>query len=229
MLKIYGAPISVHTRKVIVAALHKGLSYESVPVVPVIPGNAPPNWRELSPTGLIPAIEESDFVLAESTAICSYFERQHPSPSIYPRDARAHARTLFFEQYATGSLFNAVVRPLFHEAFVHPKVDQIATDPVKVDAILTHALPEAFGYLDAVVGDAFLTDTEANVADWHVASNLVTMQYIGFALDTKRFPRLAAHFERTIRTPAMRQALRNEQSMVQSMGLASDFLADVVA
>ena len=43
MLKIYGVPISVHTRKVIVAALHKGLSFEVIPVVPVIPDKLPPN------------------------------------------------------------------------------------------------------------------------------------------------------------------------------------------
>ena len=47
MLKIHGVPISVHTRKVIVAALHKGLAYELVPVVPVVPDSLPPNWREL--------------------------------------------------------------------------------------------------------------------------------------------------------------------------------------
>ncbi len=48
MLKIYGVPISVDTRKVIVAAIAKGLAHEVVPVVPVIPGNPPPNRRELS-------------------------------------------------------------------------------------------------------------------------------------------------------------------------------------
>ena len=55
MLRIYGVPISVHTRKVIVAAIAKGLAHEVVPVVPVIPDNPPPNWRELSPTGTPPA------------------------------------------------------------------------------------------------------------------------------------------------------------------------------
>jgi glutathione S-transferase len=35
MLKIYGVPLSVHTRKVIVVARLKGLPYEVVPVVPV--------------------------------------------------------------------------------------------------------------------------------------------------------------------------------------------------
>lgn len=229
MLKIYGVPISVHTRKVIVAALHKGLTFESIPVVPVIPDNPPANWRQLSPSGLIPVIEDGDFVLAESTAICNYFERRDPSRPIYPSETHAYARALYFEQYATGSLFRNVVHPLFHETFVNPNVNQIPTDSDKVDAILTNAMPEVFGYLDGVVGDAFLTGAEASVADWHVASNLVTMQYIGFELDAERYPRLAAHFGRTIHTSAMRQALRNEQPVVQSMGLRNQFLAGVLA
>ena len=37
MLTIHGVPVSVHTRKVIVAALHKGLAFEVNPVVPLGP------------------------------------------------------------------------------------------------------------------------------------------------------------------------------------------------
>ncbi|MEP7154488.1 MAG: hypothetical protein ABI905_01850 [Betaproteobacteria bacterium] len=36
MLKIYGTPVSVHTRKVIVAAIAKSLPHEVVAVVPVV-------------------------------------------------------------------------------------------------------------------------------------------------------------------------------------------------
>ena len=67
MLKIYGTPVSVHTRKVIVAAIAKGIEYEVVPVVPVIPGNPPPNWRQLSATGRIPALADGDFTLARGS------------------------------------------------------------------------------------------------------------------------------------------------------------------
>src|SRR6185503_5684085 len=100
MLKIYGVPISVHTRKAIVLALAKDLPHEVIPVVPVIPDNPPPNWRDLSPTGKIPALADGDFNVADSAAICAYLERLKPAPSFYPADARAYARTLSLEQYA---------------------------------------------------------------------------------------------------------------------------------
>ena len=87
MLKIYGVPVSVHTRKTIVVAIAKNLPFEVFPVVPVIPGNPPPNWRELSPTGRIPALVDGEFVLSDSAAICAYLERLQPETSIYPKDA----------------------------------------------------------------------------------------------------------------------------------------------
>lgn len=69
MLKIYGVPVSVHTRKVIVVALAKDLPYEVVPVVPVVPESLPPNWRELSPTGKIPVLGHGDVTIADSAAV----------------------------------------------------------------------------------------------------------------------------------------------------------------
>ncbi|HEX3139575.1 MAG TPA: glutathione S-transferase family protein, partial [Rhizobacter sp.] len=113
MLQIHGIPISVHTRKVIVAAIEKKLAYEVNPVVPVIPGNPPPHWRTLSPTGKIPVITDGDFTLADSTAICTYLDRAYPGTALYPTDARAHATALWFEQYAGGTVFHDVVHPLF--------------------------------------------------------------------------------------------------------------------
>jgi glutathione S-transferase len=223
MLKIYGVPISVHTRKVIVAALAKGLAHEVVPVVPVIPGNPPPNWREISPTGLIPALADGDFTLADSSAICAYLERTHPDQPLYPKAPRAHAKALELEQYA-GRLFGEVVRPLFHEVFVHPKVRQIPTDQGRIDAVLKDAIPETFGFLDRVAGSRFLAGDALSMADIAVASNLVTYQYIGFDLYRDRYPRLAALFDRVVAQAPVREALKREQPVVDSMGLARGFL-----
>ena len=218
MLKIYGVPISVHTRKVIVAAISKGLPHEVVPVVPVIPDNPPPNWRELSPTGLIPALSDGDFTVADSAAICGYLDRAYPDKPLYPRAAREYAQALALEQYA-GTLFSQVVRPLFHEVFVHPKMQNIPTDQSKIDAVLSSAVPETFGYLDHMATGDFLAGDRLSVADIAVASNLVNYQYIGFDLDRARYPRLARLFDRVLGQPAMREALKRERSVVDSMGL----------
>lgn len=218
MFKIYGVPISVHTRKVIVVALAKGLAHEVIPVVPVIPDNPPANWRELSPTGKIPALTHGDFTVSDSAAICAYLEKIHPAEPVYPSAPRDHATALSLEQYA-GALFREVVHPLFQETFVFPRIQKVATNQKRIDSVLTGPVREMFGYLnDAIRGD-YLVGDHASVADFAVVSNLVTYQYIGFDLYRERFGRLAALFDRVLRHPAMVEALRREQPVVDSMGL----------
>ena len=92
-------------------------------------------------------------------------------------------------------------------------------------------MPEMFGYRRIADRPTGLPRwfRAPTVADWHLASALTTMQYLGFELDAQRFARLGSLYRRTIRTPAMRQALRDEQPAVQGMGLKSDFLGDVLA
>jgi len=222
MLKIYGVPLSVHTRKVIVVALAKGLEHEVVPVVPVIPDNPPANWRELSPTGKIPALTHGDFTVSDSAAICGYLEKIHPAEPVYPSAPRDFATALSFEQYA-GALFREVVHPLFHETFVSPRIHKVTTNQKRVDGVLAGPVPEMFGYLDAAIGGDYLVGNRAGVADFAVVSNLINYQYIGFDLDRKRFGRLAAFFDRVLRHPAMAEALRREQPVVDSMTLNRDW------
>jgi glutathione S-transferase len=229
MLKIYGVPISVHTRKVIVAARFKKLPFDLIPVVPVIPDNPPPNWRALSPTGLIPVLQDDDFTLADSAAICAYLERKWPTPSLHPSDAQCCGRALWLEQYASGTMFGDVVRPLFHEVFVHPKVRGMPTDQAVIDEVVNDVLPEVFGYLDAQCNGGFLAGDALSVADLAVMSNLTTLQYIGFTLDRKRFPKLAALYERVVRVPEVTAALQAEQPVVQQMGLNGAWLAPLLA
>jgi glutathione S-transferase len=229
MLKIYGVPISVHTRKVIIAARLKGLTFELIPVVPVMPDQLPPNWRTLSPTGLIPVLQDDSFTLADSAAICAYLQRQWPDPALYPSDARRYAHALWLEQYASSTLFRDVVRPLFHEVFVHPKVKGIAPDLTVVNDVLTRVLPEVFGYLESLSDGRFLAGDALSVADLGVMSGLTTMQYAGSALDRKRFPKLAALYDRVVLIPEVMAALRAEQPVVKQMGLDSGFLSGVLA
>ena len=222
MLKIYGVPVSVHTRKIIVVALAKGLQHEVIPVVPVIPGNPPANWRELSPTGKIPALTDGDFTVADSAAICAYLERIHPAEAVYPSAPRDYATALSLEQYA-GLLFREVVHPLFQETFVFPRIQQVESNQKRIDGVLAGPVPEMFGYLDSAIHGDYLVGNRASVADFAVVSNLITYQYIGFDLDRKRFASLAALFDRVLRHPAMAEAMRREQPIVDSMALKRDW------
>jgi len=216
MLKIYGVPISVHTRKVIIAAIEKKLMFENDPVIPF---NPPAGWDRLSPTGKIPVVAIDDFELADSSVICAYLEQTHPEPALYPRDARDRACALWLEEYCDGTLFREVVHGLFFQTVIRPKILQQPTDRAAIDAILTQALPKVFGYLESQVTDGFLVGDRFGIADIALASNLVNYHYLGSRIDAARHPKLEQAFKRLCRQPSIATALRTEQAVAKSMGL----------
>ena len=151
MLTIHGVPLSVHTRKAIVTAILKGLDYRFEVVIPVIPDNPPKNWSTLSPTGLIPVMQDGGFTLGNSTAICQYLEKKQPQPAVLPADTQEYARALWFDAYAGGTIFRNVVHPLFFQTVVNPNIRKMPTDGAVIDDVMGNAAPRVFGYLDGEV------------------------------------------------------------------------------
>jgi len=226
MLKVYGVPISVHTRKVLVAAIEKNLAYENVPVIPFAP---PEGWAELSPTGKIPVLADGDLVLSDSSVICTYLERSYPTPPLYPSDTADHVRALWFEEYADGTVFREVVHGLFVQKVIRPKILKQPTDPAAIDTILTEALPRVFGYLERSITATWLVGERFTIADLATVSNLINFHYLGFRIDAKRYPALAAYFDRVIQYPSVAAAFRAEQPVAANMGLDASFALTLAA
>ena len=219
-LKIFGVPFSVHTRKVILAARIKSLPYEITPVVPVIPDNPPPNWRSISPTGLIPAIDDDGYILADSTAIVLYLERKRPEPSVLPADAKDYGAALFLDAWA-GRFFHDVVHPLFHHQIVNPNIRKTPGDPAAIDVALKARAPQAFAYLEERAHEPFLVGKALSIADLAVVSNLIVFHYLGHRIDARRYPSLAAYFAR--HRDALASVLEAERPFVEKAGLNPQF------
>jgi len=224
MLKIYGVPISVHTRKVILFAIEKRIRYE---IEPVIPFNPPAGWGELSPTGKIPVATHDGLTLRDSSVICTYLERTHPQPALYPQSTGDLVQALWFEEYADGTVFREVVQGLFVQKVIRPNILKQPTDPAAIVAIENEALPKVFSFLEASIDGEFLAGGTLSVADLAVASNLVNFHYLGYAVHRERYPKLAAYFNRLLHNAALQTALRNEQPFARSMGLDCEFLSSL--
>ena len=76
-MKLYGAPQSPFVRKVRVALEEKGLTYAIELPAPA-----------LHPMGKMPVLRDGDLVVPDSSVICAYLERKHPSPALYPSGRR---------------------------------------------------------------------------------------------------------------------------------------------
>jgi glutathione S-transferase len=216
MFKIYGLPISVHTRKVIVAAIEKDVAFENEPVVPFHP---PAGWEKLSPTGKIPVARDGELLLRDSSVICAYLERVHPHPPLYPSDPAGYAQALWYEEYADGTLFREVVHGLFFQKVIRPNVFKEKSDAAAIGAILEGPLPRVFGYLEeALDGGKF------SIGEIALASNLINFHYLGYEIDRRSYPRLAARFASWLERPSVAKALAAERPVAESRGLATGFV-----
>jgi glutathione S-transferase len=220
MLTIYGVPISVHVRKTLVTANLKGIEHK---IDPVIPFNPPPNWNALSPTGLIPAMQDGDITLAESTAICFYLERKKEAPAVLPADTNACSRVLFFDGYA-GDVFRRVIHGLFFQKIITPAILKGTTDQAVIDKILATTQPKAFEYLESQVGGKFLVGDSLTLADIGIVSNLINYQYLGFPIDKAKYPQLAKYTRGIVALEPFQRALSDEKPFAEQMGLERGFL-----
>lgn len=221
MITIYGVPVSVHVRKPIVTAIAKGIDHK---VEPVIPFNPPPNWASLSPTGLIPAMKDGDFVVAESSAICVYLERKQPQPPILPAGDEDYSRAMFWDGYS-GWRFRGLVQPLFFQKVVTPAILKGTTDQAVVDKLLAEQRPQIFGYLESQLDGKFLVGSQLSLADIGIVSNLINYQYLGFAIDPAAYPKLAKYAGGIVALTPFRKALAGEAGVAEQFGLDRRFLS----
>lgn len=221
-MKIYGVPISVHTRKVILAAKLKAIAYEVVPIVPVIPDELPRDWRSTSPTGLIPAIDDNGYILADSTAIVLYLEKRLPTPALLPKNDRDYGTALFLDSWA-GGVFRQIIHPIFHNQVVKPNLRKQPCDADAIKAALQEA-ERAFTYLEGSSRGGFLIGGALSIADLAVVSNLLMFHYLGHRLTQERFPRVHQYFREHLASPLWQTTLEEEKPFAERMGLDRGFL-----
>lgn len=220
MFTIYGVPLSIHVRKVIVAALEKRLEH-SVEVV--FPFDPPPGWRDLSPTGKIPVLRHEGLTLADSSVIVAYLEKRFPELPLNPDDPAQYARALWFEEYVDSQIAPDVIG-LFHQKVLGPMLHEKEPDAAVVRRLLHEDLPPKLDYLEASLHGDYFVGGRVGVPDITLASNLMIFHYLGCSLDPARHPNLRAHFQRMLGRESLRKALAAEQPFAERMGLDRSFL-----
>lgn len=207
MLKIYGVPFSAHTRKILIALLEKDLPFELVPVIPLTP---PPGWRERSPLGLIPAIEDGEVILADSSVIGLYLERRYPQHSLYPADPAAYARALWVEEFVDSGLAPHVLRGLlmqrvFARRFLHREPDEAL-----IKTSLIEMIPPCLEYLEHALEGEYFAGASFSVADIAVASMLINFHYAGETVQQSAHPKLYRFLRRVLARDSFRKAFATE-------------------
>lgn len=209
-MKLYGVPQSPFVRKVRVALEEKGIPYE-------IEGHAP----SLHPMGKMPVLRDGDVVVCDSSVICTYLEKKHSSPALYPSDAAELARALFLEEYADTQMAEGM-GPIVLERIVKPHVLGQPTDEVRLAQLLEVASNRWFGrptsasgqpipcvmdYLETQISaDRDSALTRFGIADIAIGTHFGWLEAAGFELDARRWPRTARYFHALLDRPSFKTA-----------------------
>lgn len=213
-IKLYGAALSPFVRKTRVALALKGVEFESVHIDP---NNTPDGYEKISPMKRIPALEVDGQFLADSAAICAWLDKTYPEPALYPTDAMALGRTIWFERFVDYDLAMRCTFAVFRNRIVMPLIGK-ECDEEKVQHALENTIPPLFDYLNnELEGREFLVGDSMTIADIALASQLVNFRHGGESVDADKYPHLAAHTQRMHAIAPFAQTIEKESGFVQKV------------
>jgi glutathione S-transferase len=209
---VYGASLSPFVRKVLVFAAEKGIAVE---LKPTGLGNKDPEFIEASPFGKMPGLRDGDFAISDSSAIVTYMEAVKPEPSLIPTEARARARTIWFDEYADTILF-ACGGKMFFNRIVAPRFLGQAGDEEVASKAECEELPPLLDYLESVIpASGFLVEDRLTLADISVASPFANLQHINVAIDPERHPKVLAYVEKILARPSFAPLIAREAAFLE--------------
>ena len=165
-MKLYGALASPYVARVAMVARLKGLelAMESAPG-----GMGSDEYKQINPTGKIPALQTDEGLIAESEVIAEYLEDRFPDPSLLPGDAllRAHSR-------AISRVTDLYVAP--HNSGLMQQRDPANRDQAFVDNV-ANEFRKAFTYLAHFMGPGpFAAGSSPSLGDCAAAPFLVMLK-----------------------------------------------------
>ncbi|WP_299940240.1 glutathione S-transferase [uncultured Nitratireductor sp.] len=164
-MKLYDGGRAPNPRRVRIFLAEKGIE---VPIVPVDMGaleHKSETLTRLNPLQRLPVLELDDgTVLAETVAICRYFEALHPEPALFGKGALGMAQVEMWQRRLEMHLFFPVAQAFRH---LHPAMKDWEVPQVGEwgEANKPRAL-EFLTYLNAELADRpFIAGDDYSIAD----------------------------------------------------------------
>lgn len=208
---LFGLSVSPFVRKVMMYANERGLQFDHKPVGP---GADDPVFKAASPFGKIPALQDGDYLLADSSAIIHYLEAKIPAGGLIPTDPQARGTVIWFDEFADTMMF-AAGTVMFFNRVVLPKIRKAAGDLAAADDAEKNKVPPLLAYLETVTpAEGFLVGNSLTLADIAVTSELINFHHAGLPVDAAKYPKLAAYFARMSARPSVSAIFDGERKFL---------------
>ncbi|MEM1400603.1 MAG: glutathione S-transferase family protein [Pseudomonadota bacterium] len=146
MLVVYAIPPSLYCAKLRITLRHKELVWREEPPPGGYGSDA---YKEIVPSGNLPALLDGDLLIADSEAIAEYLNEAYPTPPMLPADPAARAK--------------ARERGRFHDTRLEPAVRALFPylPPKDVPAMMAAAQSQTLSDRLAQLASMLSADTDA--------------------------------------------------------------------
>lgn len=163
-MKLYDAKTAPNPRRVRIFLAEKGITVPVEQVDIMAARNREPAFRAKNPLGTVPVLELDDgTTIAESVAICRYFEEVQPAPPLMGTDATDRALVEMWQRRMEYELFVPITQVFRNQhAFFAGRIPQVAEYG---EVCRTHAA-QRLAWLDEVLaGRPFVAGERYTIAD----------------------------------------------------------------
>ncbi|MGX1098428.1 glutathione S-transferase family protein [Amorphus sp. MBR-141] len=160
-MKLYDSPRAANPRRVRIFLAEKDIVIETVPVDIMAGEHLEDTFTRLNPLQRLPVLVLDDgTVIAESVAICRYFEETHPDPPLFGRDPKEKALVEMWQRHVEfGLLIPAQhafrhINPAMRELEVPQVPDWGEANKSKILSFLS-ILEQQLCHDEFIVGDTY--------------------------------------------------------------------------
>lgn len=171
-LLLYAIPPSLYCAKTRILLRHKGLDWQEIPPTG---GYGSDCYKQIIPSGNLPALKDGDLTLSDSEAIAEYLDERYPEPPALPDDLtlRAKARE-------RSRLHDTRLEPALRRLFAH--IPKASRDKDVVDQAGT-SLSFHLGVLGAHLGETELPGDQLWLCDCGFAISFEWIRALDHLMD----------------------------------------------
>jgi glutathione S-transferase len=196
MIKLYGQYMS-RAQRCLWTLEEIGVEYEHVKTDQGAGESRTPEFLKLNPNGHVPTMQDGDFILWESMAICQYLAKKYDDGNLWPSDPEQQGLTMQWPLWAAWEIEPFVVNYLRH-AMVYPEDKR---RPELVEEALA-VIPNALKVLDgALAGKEYLVGNKFSVTDINISTVLLLVD-IYKQLGVEEYGNIMAWLDRVSARPA---------------------------
>lgn len=169
-MKLHFHPVSTASRPVALFLAEANIAYEPVIVDLMTGAHKAPAFLKLNPSGMVPVLEDGDFVLTESSAILKYLADKFESPA-YPKDLKKRARVNECMDWVNSNFYRE-----FAYHMVYPQIFPMhaRTPEAAQESLLSWGKSKTEHFLEIldknlIGSNKFLCGDEITIADYFAA------------------------------------------------------------